>query len=151
MMIQIVPTIPAHLDYLRDNLRVGDRHEITCLGITPAEALRASYAGSIFSRTGILDGRVAAVWGCGGSPLGGVGEPWLLTTPEVERIPVRFVKIAQAESREMLRLFPVLANYVAAEYRQACRMLECIGYRLGEPVAIGPKLALFHEFRMERP
>lgn len=147
-MIQIVQTIPAHLDYLSTHLRPGDAWEITCLGATPAEALRASYAGSIYARTGISDGRIAAVWGCGGSPLGGVGEPWLLTTADVERIPVQFVKIARSEVGEMLRTFPVLSNYVATQYRQACRMLECVGFTLHEPVRIGA--GMWHEFRMER-
>ena len=147
-MIQIVQTMPAHLDYVRDHLRAGDLCEIACLGGTPAEALRASYAGSIYARTGISNGRIAAVWGCGGSPLGGVGEPWLLTTPEVERIPLRFVKIARDEVGQMLGLFPVLSNYVSVQNRQACKMLEVIGFRLGDPVRIGA--GQWHEFRMER-
>lgn len=147
-MITILPATPAHLAYLRDNLRAGEMREIACLGSTPGEALRLSLAGSIFARVGISDGRVAAVWGCGGSPLGGVGEPWLLTTAEVERIPVQFVKIARAEVGQMLGLFPVLSNYVSVQYRQACRFLECVGFRLGDPVRIGA--GDWHEFRMER-
>lgn len=148
MSYTIIPATAAHADYLRDNLRVGERHEIACLGATPAEALRGSLAGSIFARTGVVDGRIAAMWGCGGSLLGGVGEPWLLTTPEVERIPVRFVKVARDEARQMLGIFPVLSNYVSVQYRQACKMLEVIGFRLGDPVRIGS--GQWHEFRMER-
>jgi hypothetical protein len=147
-MIEILPTTLAHLDYLGTRLRAGELHEIACLGSTPADALRRSYAGSIYARTGIADGRIAAVWGCGGSPLGGVGEPWLLTTPEVERIPIRFVKVARQEVGQMLALFPVLSNYVSVQYRQACKLLEVIGFRLGDPVPIGS--GLWHEFRMER-
>jgi len=44
----------------------------------------------------------------------------------------------------------VLSNYVDASYRQACKLLEVIGFRLSDPVPIGPQRALFHEFRMER-
>ncbi len=147
-MIQILPATDAHADYLRENLRAGDGLEITCLGVTPAEALRASLAGSIFAHTGLLDGRVAAMWGVGGSPLGGVGEPWLLTTAEVERIPVQMVRVARREVGAMLGLFPVLQNYVAAEYRQACRFLEVVGFSLGPvfPFAGSP----WRQFTMER-
>ena len=148
MTHQILPATERHAEYLRDHLRMGDLLEVTCLGVTPAEALRASLAGSIYARTGMVDGRVAAMWGVGGSPLGGIGEPWLLTTPAVEAIPVRFVRTARDEVGEMLRLFPVLSNYVSVQYRQACKMLEVIGFRLGDPVRIGA--GLWHEFRMER-
>lgn len=147
-MIEILPATPTHADHLRENLRAGDRIEVTCLGATPAEALRASLAGSIFARTAILDGRIAAMWGVGGSPLGGVGEPWLLTTPEVERVPVKMVRTARAEVGAMLGLFPELVNYVHAEYRQACRFLEVVGFRLGPAFPfMGSR---WHEFRMER-
>ena len=148
MTTLILPATPDHADYLRDNLRPGERHEIACLGATPAEALRASLAGSIFARTAILDGRIAAMWGVGGSPLGGVGEPWLLTAVDVERVPVKMVRTARAEVGAMLGLFPILTNYVTAEYRQACRFLEVVGFRLGP--AFPFKGALWHEFRMER-
>ena len=147
-MIEIIPATSAHADYLRDNLRSGDRLEVTCLGFSPAEALRASLAGSIFARTGISDGRIAAMWGVGGSPLGGVGEPWLLTTAEVERIPIPMVRVARREVGAMLGLFPELVNYVHAEYRQACRFLEVVGFRLGPAFPFAG--SRWHEFRMER-
>lgn len=147
-MIEIVPATQRHADYLRDRLRMGDLLEVTCLGVSPAEALRASLAGSIFARTGISDGRIAAMWGCGGSPLGGVGEPWLLTTAEVERIPISMVRVARREVGAMLGLFPVLVNFVAADYRQACRFLEVVGFTLGPAFQFSG--APWREFRMVR-
>ena len=149
-MTLILPATLAHIEHLRDNLRPGERHEIACLGSTPAEALRTSLAASIFARTAILDGRIVAMWGCGGSPLGGIGEPWLLTTVDVERVPVQFIRTARDEVGQMLGLFPTLVNYVTAEYRQACRMLEVVGFRLGPAFEFGPERALWRQFKMER-
>lgn len=148
MSALILPATAAHAEYLREQLRAGERHEIACLGSTPTEALAASLAGSIFARVAILDGRVAAMWGVGGSPLGGIGEPWLLTTVDVERVPIKMVRTARDEAGQMLGLFPTLVNYVTAEYRQACRFLEVVGFRLGPAFPFSG--AQWREFRMER-
>jgi|SRR5262245_2659205 len=147
-MTDIVPATFAHLDYLREHMRLGERLEIACLGVTPELALTASYGGSLYARTGIVDGRIAAVWGVGGCALGGIGEPWLVTTPVVEQVPIRFIKVARAEVGQMLGLFPVLSNYVTVQYRQACRFLEVVGFRLSDPFAVNG--TFWHEFRMER-
>lgn len=150
MKLDIIPTTQAHLDEIGARLRRGDVLEITCLGIDVIGALQRSLTGSVFSRTALLDGRPAAAWGCGGSILGGVGEPWLMTTPESARNPVRFVRVAQREMGAMLALFPVLANYVAADYRQAVDFLQFVGFRLGPVIAMGPQGSPYREFRMER-
>lgn len=149
MRLDILPTTQAHLDEIGARLRAGDALEITCLGIDVAGALRRSLAGSVMARTALLDGRPAAAWGCGGALLGGVGEPWLMTTPESARNPVRFVRVAQREMGAMLAIFPVLANYVAADYRQATEFLQFVGFRLGPVVRVASG-APYREFRMER-
>ncbi len=147
---RIVDMKPAHLLEIRNRLRSGDAMEITCLGLGISRALWRSYRSSLISRTAYVDGEIAAVWGCGGSALGGIGEPWLLTSPAIEKIPVSFVREARQEVNAMLGIFPVLQNYVAANYRQACRFLECVGFDLGEAFPAGPARAPFRQFRKER-
>lgn len=150
MSVEIVDTNRYHLLALRGRLRAGDCLEIAATGASQARAIWRSYRASVVSRTGIVDGKVAAVWGCAGPVLGGVGEPWLLTAPEVERVPLRFVRQGREELARMLSLYPVLQNYVAADYKQACRFLEVLGFTLGEPIACGPHMALFRQFTARR-
>lgn len=150
MTLTILPATQAHLASLGGRLRRGDELEITCLGIDVAGALQRSLIGSVFARTAMQDGVPIAAWGCGGALLGGVGEPWLMTTPEAAHNPVRFVRVAQREMGAMLAIFPVLSNFVAAEYRQACDFLEFVGFRLGPAIPLGPSGTPYREFRMER-
>lgn len=150
MRYQIIEATPAHVLGLRDRLRAGDVEEVTCIGSSPSRALWRSYRASVIRRTMIVDGTVAAVGGCGGSVLVGVGQPWLLTAPEVESLPVSFVREGRAEIGKFLELFPKLENIVLAKYSRACRFLQVLGFQLDEAVATGPHGALFRRFWMER-
>lgn len=147
---EIIEATPAHIMALKERLRDDDRAELQCAGTTAAKALWRSYRASIVRRTVIVDEVVAAVGGCGGSVLAGIGEPWLLTAPEIERIPVSFVKEGRAEVAKLLGLFPRLENIVVARYARACRFLTVLGFQLDEARPMGPQGAMFRRFWMER-
>lgn len=146
----ITDTTPDHIRLLSGSLRAGDHHEITCAGLSPRKALWRSYRQSIVRRTGIVDGQIAACWGLGGETLSDVGQPWLLTSPAIERIKMSFAKEARKEVRAMLDLYPRLEGYVAASYGQACGFLRFLGFELGNPIEVGPNRELFYMYRMER-
>ncbi len=150
MTYEIVECTPSHIREIGPRLRAGDAREITCLGLSVRSVLWQTYRHGLMRRAVLVDGTIAAVWGVGGSALGGIGNPWLLTAPEIERIKVSFVREARAEIAEMTRVFPKLENYVAAEYVKACRFLELLGFSLDAPFPHGPNAALFRRFRMER-
>lgn len=145
---EIVQTQPRHLALLAERMRAGDRLECTCMGVSPMEAIERSFAQSLWSRSVFLDDEIAASWGVGGSPLGDIGHPWLLTAPAIERIPIKFVREARNEVGMMLGMFPVLENVVLDSYRQACRFLETVGFELSDPVK--ERGEWFRLFRMER-
>lgn len=146
----IVPARPEHVAILAVNLRGGDCLEILSCGISAKRAIWRSYRTSVIVSTGYIDGELAAMFGCGGSMLGAVGTPWLLTTPAVERAPLLFVRNVRAEVGKMLELFPRLTGYVADAYPQAVGMLRMVGFTVGEPVPLGPNRAAFREYTMER-
>lgn len=146
---RIVEAEPAHLRAIRNRLRTDDLLEITALCQTSPQALWRSYSASTFRRAAIVDGEVAAVWGCAGSSLGLIGVPWLLTAPEVERIPVAMVREARAEVGKMLGLYGFLENIVAARYVRACKFLEVVGFRLDDPMPVASGV-MFRRFWMER-
>lgn len=121
---------------LAPRLREADALEMTALGEDPAECLRHSWAGSPIRRAVEVDGKVAALWGVYGDLFGGVGIPWFLTAPEIERIPVTMVRQGRAEVSDMLGLYPRLENYVAASYRGAVRFVELLGFTVDAEIAI---------------
>lgn len=147
--IQIIPTIRAHIEELRDCLRAKDRAELEAYGFTSNKGLWRSYKSGLGNRTAIIDGHVAACWGCGGSYLGTMGVPWLLTSEHVHRIsPLKFARLYQKEVYEMLEHFDILTNYVHAEYDEAVRLLSIVGFTIGdlEPLANG----VFRRFTMRK-
>lgn len=148
--VSIVPTLPSHIDRLGRSLRANDEREITCLGLNPHRMLWRSYRVALWRETVLIDGEVAAIGGVGGTALGIVGRPWMLTSPIAETIsPLSFVRIFKQEVAQMLQLFPVLTNYVHAEYQGAVRLLELAGFTLDEPVPFGSPGVLFRRFHLE--
>lgn len=146
----IIPAEPFHVHALAEKLRAGDCAEIAGMGITAKRAIWQSYRTSVIVHAGFIDGELAAMFGCAGQILSSVGNPWMLTTAAVEKAPVMFIKQIKREVGLMLQLFPRLQGYVSADYHQACRMLEMVGFSLGEPFPYGVKQAPFREYRMER-
>ena len=148
--IEIAPAEYMHLLALAPLMRTGDRCEVMAAGMTPLKALWRSWRASMISKAAFVDGEIAAVWGMAGSPLSGVGNPWLLTSPTVEKVPRAFLEISRDEVRHMLTLCPVLVGLVDPTYYKAVRFLKFLGYALGDPIGYGPHKALFLPFRMER-
>lgn len=149
--IEIVFTEPTHIRALAMNLRPNDELEFERLGVTGKQGLWRSYRNSIMRRTALVDNEVAAMWGVGGEVLAETGQPWLATSPLVYKIsPLRFARIYKSQVVEMLNLFPRLANFVDASYTESVRLLELIGFTLGEPKPMGPHGAPFREFSMGR-
>lgn len=151
VQVHIVETHPVHLQELTLSLRPADRAEAEAYGFPTNKVLWRSYKNSIMRKTAIIDGRVAAVWGVSGVPLGDVGEPFLATSDVVDKIsPLRFCRIYQEEVLKMLQIFPHLVNYVDSQYTKAVRLLDIVGFRIDEPLPFGPHGALFCKFSMER-
>lgn len=146
--VEITPTTAVHIRELTETIREGDKKEITSYGYTCAKGLWRSYKRGLSNKTALIEGRVAAVWGVGGAYLGEEGAPWLLTSCEVKKIsPLRFARIYQREVKEMLKLFPKLANYVDANYPEAIRLLQIVGFEVGEPMKYGR--GIYRPFSME--
>lgn len=145
----VVPATPAHMAELQAGLREADKVEVIGMGSTVEESFRVTWRRSLLTQTVLVDGRVAAVGGVGGSALGGVGQPWMLTTSLFERIPVFMVKEGLRQVDSWLAIFSRLESLVDARYGRACGFLEVIGFRLDGPVMIPAGIAV-RRFWMER-
>lgn len=80
--------------------------------------------------------------------LSDLGMTWLLTTPEVEKMPLAFVREAKGEVAAMLALKPRLENFVAVNYASAIKLLKLLGFKLDEPVPLGKSGELFSRFHL---
>jgi len=88
----------ADCDAMVARLHPDDAAEVAAVVDDLRQALRRAFAASfIRPKVAFVDGHVAALWGLCGHVCPNIGEPWLLTTPVIERIALRFVRIAQRE------------------------------------------------------
>lgn len=132
------------------SMRQEDKNEAIAQGIDdPTEGLYYSYTHSIYRKTALIDGKVAAMWGVAGDLFGYTGRPYFITGEEVYKIsPLQFSRIYRQEAQAMRQFFPVLENYVDASYKGAVRMLEIAGFDLSGPHFLGPNESLFYKFSM---
>lgn len=129
------------------SLRYDDWSEITCFGIRPFVAIRQSFKTSHLRRSVFVEDELAAMWGLSGVMLGDLGEPWLLTSPAIEKIPVSFVKEGRREIAQMLTLYRRLEGLTTQSYSRAHRFLEVLGFTLTEPFLV--KNILVRKYWME--
>lgn len=135
MTIKIVNSTEDHVRELAESIREADKQEAIAAGLVPKEALFYSYNHALYRKTGLINDKVAAMWGIVGSPLGILGQPYLITAPIVEDItPIRFASIYKKEVEQMKKYFSLLENYVDDRYEGAIRMLKIAGFELSEPL-----------------
>lgn len=145
-----IPAEIAHVYTLAVRMRASDRAEFEAVGMDVRTTLRQTFKAALIRYTVFVDGEIAAMWGMGGDALADTGTPWLLTTPAIERVPVSFVRVGRENVATMLRMKPILVNYVDARYKRACRFVEALGFVLEPPAPYGPKGALFRRFEARR-
>lgn len=145
-----LPATIAHVYTLAARMRAADRAEMEAAGLDATGALRKTFRAALIRESVFVDGEIAAMWGLGGDALSDIGAPWLLTTPAVERVPVSFLREGKKNVATMLRLKPILVNYVDARYARACRFVTALGFVLEPPAPFGPKGALFRRFEARR-
>lgn len=150
MNIKIVPCKLSHMRAVANNMRPGDAAEVSVTGMPCRHLLVALWKNSAVRRAALIDDEVAAVWGCSSHLLVSEGEPWLLTTPVVERAPVRFLKQGRQEVAEMLRDHQSLVSSVASDYTKAIKFLGKLGFSMGAEQLVGSSAMAFREIRMER-
>ena len=152
---RVVPAQAGHIPHLAANMREADRREVMAShGHGPEAALRGSFERSAMAWTILLDD-VPAIMG-GVCPAGGVlsvtGRPWLLATPDMDRLPRSFVaKVSRAcLSKAMPRHFLRLENWCHADNARSLRWLAWCGFCLdAEPGPYGLAGELFYRFYKE--
>src|ERR1700744_4390146 len=147
MNVEIRNSTRKDIKKLVENIRDKDRLEALALGFEPEEGLNYCYDYSVYRRTALVNGKVAAMWGIGGDLFGAVGRPYFVTSYDAEKIsPIKFARIYKQEVEAMRTFFPMLENYVDASYAGAIRMLEIAGFDLDGLHYLGPDKSPFYRF-----
>lgn len=148
--VLIRPTEPGDAARLFANLRPSDLAECQAYGQPDiAAGIEASVRRSVLCWTALVDGEVAAILGV--APLNiltGMGSPWMLGTPLVDRYQRVLVRKTPEYIARMLKAFPHLVNFVHARNTTSVRWLRRLGFTLHEVVPYGPLGEPFHPFEL---
>ena len=146
----IRPTEPGDAALLIANLRAADRAECQAYGQSDiAAGIEASVRRSILCWSGWVDGELAAILGVAPvNVLTGMGSPWMLGTPVLDRHQRVLVRSTPEYIARMLKAFPHLVNFVHARNTTSVRWLRRLGFTLHEAVPFGPLGEPFHPFEM---
>lgn len=146
--VTVVDAQAAHIGPLAADLRAGYVVALRRVGLTPERAIWRRYRSSVLRRTGLVDGRVAAMWGVapagGDSLLGGEGDGWLFTAEAVRLAPKAALRIGRGELERFRAVFGRMRGIVSLEDECAERFAERLGCRL-----LGAEGAFFRRYEVD--
>ena len=148
--VLIRPTEPGDAAALFANLRASDLAECQAYGPHDiAAGIEASVNRSMLCWSGFIDGELAAILGVGTVDiLAGLGSPWMLGTPLLNRHQRVLVRSTPEYIAKMLKAFPHLVNFVHAKNTTSVRWLRRLGFTLSEPAPFGALGEPFHRFEL---
>lgn len=148
--VLIRPTEPGDAAELFANLRAADLAECQAYGHADlAASLDACVRRSLLCWSGFVDGQLAAILGVAPlDMLNGLGSPWMLGTPVLDKHSRVLVRATPVYIGRMLTAFPHLVNFVHAKNTTSVRWLRRLGFTLHDAVPYGPLGEPFHPFEM---
>lgn len=119
-------------------------------GKTPQEALEYGFPFSSKAWVGEMDGKVIVIAGVGHvKEYPWIGVPWMMSTPEMDKHAIAFLRENRWVVDEMCGDYQLLANFVDARNKKAIRWLEWLGFTMMPAEPYGVEGLPFHQFRME--
>lgn len=145
---------PEDMAYLAAHMRREERVEVNrssylrSLPEIVERAIRRSFEAWSIKRDGVLLG-ITGVHAP--NPLTGHACAWLMTTEDMKQYPVFFIR----QTRKMLSRWhtrwPLLYNFVDAEYTDSLRWAEAAGFDIKPAVPMGMGSRPFHPIHHRRP
>ncbi len=147
--ILIRPTEPGDVQILYANLRPSDLAECRAYGGDILAGIESSVRRSMLCWTSFADGELGAIMGVAPvSVMGGIGSPWMLGTPVLDKHHRILVRRTPDYIARMLRAFPHLVNFVHARNDSSVRWLRRLGFTLHEAQPMGPLGEPFRLFEL---
>lgn len=144
-------TREGDIEAIAANLRNADIEEIhgssghrDCLAV-----LRQGAGASTLLWTIEVDSEPAGLFGV--TPAGGIGVPWMLGTPAIERAPKQLTRLGRAYVHLMSDKYATLLNYVDARSLKSVYWLARLGFTVQKETEPYGVFGLpFHRFGMKR-
>lgn len=150
--VEFRPPQAGDVAALVPRLRAADLAECDALvGPGNAErAIAASLRNSVHAWTVWAGSDVVCVLGVTAlNLLGGIGAPWMMGTPLVDRHRGALMRAAPSYIAAMLATFPHLRNVVDARNTRSIAWLRRMGFQIHAPVPVGVASLPFHPFSLD--
>ena len=134
-------------------LRPSDRAELLAVSPDPRLGHRLSRAVAASRAAWLLvrHGEPLCLFGLAATQAPGVGSPWLVGSPAMDRETVALARLSRVVVARFNQLFPVLVNLVDARNRRALRWAAWAGFTVAaRPQPYGPLGLPFHRILKER-
>lgn len=129
-LFEIRDPLPGDVEEIASNLRQSDRREIWAASrLTPLEGLRVAAARSPDIWVGTVDGKPIGMAGAfAGSLLGSVGYPWQLSTPEIDKVAIPYLRSSRIYFEAIRCRYELLCNWVDARNTKSIRWMKYLGF-----------------------
>jgi hypothetical protein len=133
MKIDEIETTSNHIKKLAKNLRPEDEREIISkTGTTNVQkTLLKGFAMTDYCRSFFVDDEIAGIYGVVASlDDKNIGSPFLLCTPKIKKIKIKFLRECKNRVQEMSDKFPVLFNYIDSRNKLHLTWLKWCGFQI---------------------
>jgi hypothetical protein len=133
MKIEEVEANLNHVIELGQNLRLEDKREVVAKTgeINYKDVISNGWLKSDYSRTVLVNGQVAFVWGVCSSPEDPkIGSPYMLSTPLIEQIPITIGRRCKPRIEEMIDKYSILFNYIDSRNKLHLNFIKHCGFEI---------------------
>ncbi len=133
MKIDEIDTTSKHIKLLAKDLRPEDEAEIKAkTGTTNVQkTLLKGFTMTDYCRSFFVDDEIAGIYGVVSSlDDKNIGSPFLLCTPKIKKIKIKFLRECKNRVQEMQDKFPVLFNYIDSRNKLHLTWLKWCGFRI---------------------
>ena len=133
MIIDEINTEAKHIKELVKDLRKEDLAEIKAKSgdVDVEKTLLKGFTMTDYCRSFFVDKKIAGIYGVVPSlDDKNIGSPFLLCTPKIKKIRVKFLRECKARVQEMEDKFPILFNYIDSRNKLHLDWLNWCGFKI---------------------
>lgn len=145
MAVDIVPGTDADVFEVLADLRPIDMLELSLTSADPVGSIARGWKASSYRGVFRVDGRPVVVFGVAPCAIqAGDGNPWMVATPEIVKVPRQFLQASRHVVDNMRRGFVELRNATHKDNTVSLSWLRWLGFRVSdEPVGPGGVFRIF--------
>lgn len=126
--MNVRPVVEDDLTNIIPLLREHDRKTAERLGVDPIDVLRYTFERGSPMQIALVEGRPLAMWGVEWKSLLSVPSLWMITTDEVQRNPIAFLRESRRVVKEWGETYGSLEGMVDSDFETSLRWLRWLGF-----------------------